>query len=145
MRHLVSISALISVTFTFALYSVHSYGSSSEVSEKQLYVSKDQHGNKVFSDRQPKLGEYETKQQLQILTVIWVKPKSQTKLKLSNKTKKKRSKTKSNKLLEQHTCQKLFDEMNSLEMQLEYKQKASQFDSVKKRLRKARWQYQTKC
>ena len=138
MRHLISI-------FVIALFSAYSNASWGEVPSNRLYVSKDQHGNMVFTDRQPKLGEYETKLQPLISTVTWVKSEIQPKLNSTNKTKKKHSKAKSNKFTKKQSCQKLLDELSTLEKQLEYKQKASQFDSFKKKLRAARWQYQTKC
>jgi glycosidase len=135
MRH--TIILLISIVTTL-ISSIYSSGS---IASNELYISLDQYGNKVFSDKKPQSGKYETQQQRAIPTVIWHKSISYPKA----KQKRKRSKPMPSKSDKQQDCQKLLNEMSSLEKQLEYKQKASQFDLYKKKLRTVRWQYQTKC
>ncbi len=116
--------------------------SSYSICSNQLYITTDQYGNKVYSDKKPKSGTYETKQQRKISTVTWEKTKAYPKSKISNKKRKKHLKTK---LTKKQFCMQLSDKMNLLDKQLQYKQKASQFDLFKKKLRDTRWQYQTKC
>jgi hypothetical protein len=120
------------------------------VSSNKLYISTDQFGNKVFTDKKPKSGSYETKHQKGISTVVWEKPIIYPKIESRHKDTKdnsdrKKSKTKQVVLTKKQTCEGLLSTMSSLERQLEVKQKARQFDSLKKDLLSTRWQYQVKC
>ena len=152
MGHLLTVAARSCLTIILILAlgmgmgTAKTLASTESIATNKLYVSLDEHGNKRYSDQKPKSGAYETKQQTQVKTVVWQKSESIPLInpKNHNKTKSK-PKSKQADQTKQQYCQKLLSDMKSLERQLEYKQKASQFDSLKKKLRNIRWQYQTKC
>lgn len=109
----------------------------------KLYISKDEFGNLVYSDKPPVNTSYRSQEAEEIKTIDW----KQTTLSKSKKTKKKRSKKPRAKRtkVKLSRCSTLKTEIRDYEEKLAHRIEAGEFDSIKKKLSDVRWKYQTKC
>lgn len=119
------------------------FSSSFVMSAENFYVSKDQFGNLVYSDKPPLDAKYKTQKAVKIKTVNW----KETIPRKIKKTKKKRGKKTSSKQAKvtQGRCNVLKNKIKEYEESLSNRLEAAEFDSLKKKLSDARWKYRSKC
>lgn len=112
----------------------------STVAIAKIYVYKDSMGIQHYSDKPPLNKDFKTHQARPIDTIKW--KKTETKLKIEKQDKPKPSPKKSDK---KQKCWQLKAEISKTNDMLQTKLKAKEFDLLKYKLNKIRWEYQKHC
>ncbi|MCW8878064.1 MAG: hypothetical protein OQK51_13520 [Kangiellaceae bacterium] len=109
-----------------------------------IYVSKDEHGNFVYSDARPLEGQYESSPLSNVQTTQWVKtPKIKSKHKIQQNRKSSGQKSRFEE--RRKTCKQLKKQLDKIEFRLSKRNKAAAFNNLKEKLGTKRKTYRKSC